>query len=207
MTNSASCSESAPGTDQGPATRGDDFDPLTDTSTPRQTIVAAARAETGAAAPVGEGSDRLVGTLVHRLIERFGFGADLRDTDVLRVLHALVRPEELVDVVELAGFASRAASAYAAVCARADVRALCAGGERFHEVPFSMSDGGGVLRGTIDCLIRRPDGSLTVLEFKTGRPRPEHRMQLDLYKRAAALIVPGARVEALLVYPHEAVAV
>ena len=29
-------------------------------------------------------------------------------------------------------------------------------------------------RGTFDCLVRRPDGGVTVLELKTGKPMPEH---------------------------------
>jgi ATP-dependent exoDNAse (exonuclease V) beta subunit len=97
--------------------------------------------------------------------------------------------------------AARAAAAYAAVCSRADIHALCADGELLHEVPFTMSTSEGIVRGTIDCLVRRPDGAIAVLEFKTGRARPEHRAQLDLYTRAAAHIFPGVHVEGVLVYP------
>ena len=60
-----------------------------------------------------------------------------------------------------------------------------------------------VLRGTIDCLVRRADGSMLVIEFKTGARRPVHEQQLDLYRRAAQALFPAARVEAALVYAGE----
>ena len=66
---------------------------------------------------------------------------------------------------------------------------------------------GAVLRGTIDCLIRTAPGRMTVLEFKTGRPRDEHRLQLDLYRRAAERLFPGMVVDARLVYPSESTGV
>jgi ATP-dependent exoDNAse (exonuclease V) beta subunit len=57
-----------------------------------------------------------------------------------------------------------------------------------------------MVRGTIDCLVRRPDGGVSVLEFKTGARRPEHLEQLNLYRRAATLLFPGAQVDEHLVY-------
>jgi hypothetical protein len=45
---------------------------------------------------------------------------------------------------------------------------------------------------------------VTVLEFKTGRPRPEHERQADLYRQAAEAIFPGAPVESRLIYVAEA---
>ena len=38
-----------------------------------------------------------------------------------------------------------------------------------------------MLRGRIDCPMERPDGSIVVVEFKTGKPRDDHRRQLELY--------------------------
>jgi ATP-dependent exoDNAse (exonuclease V) beta subunit len=69
-----------------------------------------------------------------------------------------------------------------------------------------MASDEGIVRGTVDCLIQGADGTITVLEFKTGRVRPEHRVQLDVYRRAAAQLFSGARVEALLVYADAAFA-
>ena len=42
---------------------------------------------------------------------------------------------------------------------------------------------------------------MTVLEFKTGRRRPEHQVQLELYRDAASRLFPGMTIEAQLVYP------
>jgi ATP-dependent exoDNAse (exonuclease V) beta subunit len=74
-------------------------------------------------------------------------------------------------------------------------------GDRLHEVPFTMRLDEAVTRGTIDCLVRTAPGRMTVLEFKTGRPRDDHRIQLDLYRRAAERLFPGTSVDAHLVYP------
>jgi RecB family endonuclease NucS len=52
--------------------------------------------------------------------------------------------------------------------------------------------------------VRRGDGAITILEFKTGRPRPEHQQQLELYAQAAKRLFPGAVVDGLLVYPDAA---
>ena len=40
------------------------------------------------------------------------------------------------------------------------------------------------LRGTVDCLVETAPGHFTVLEFKTGRERPKHRAQVELYLQA-----------------------
>ena len=62
------------------------------------------------------------------------------------------------------------------------------------ELPFSATpDGSGpIVRGTIDCLVQKPDGSILVVEFKTGRVRPIHQRQLDLYVAAARQLHPDA---------------
>jgi ATP-dependent helicase/nuclease subunit A len=185
--------------------RADDFEPLHDSSVVRESILAAAGVG-GVPGPerAGARSDRVVGTLVHRLLERHGLAANVDREEVSRAIGSWLRPDELEDIDDMDDVAIRAASAYAAVCGRDDVKAVCGGGERFHEVPFTMREGDRVLRGTIDCLVRRPDGSLTVLEFKTGRPREEHQRQLDLYRRAVEQMFPGQRVDGLLVYPQAA---
>ena len=88
---------------------------------------------------------------------------------------------------------------------RPDVAALLAVRRRLQEVPFSLrrvAEGTPmVLRGTIDCLIRKDDGSVVVVEFKTGRRRASHQRQLDVYVEAARALCPGSSVEGRLVYP------
>ena len=100
--------------------------------------------------------------------------------------------------------AARAALVWKALCARPDVAALLASGERILEVPFSFvrsGEGRCVVRGAIDCLIRRRDGSIVVAEFKTGRPSPAHQQQLDVYVSAARVMYPDAAVSGQLIYP------
>jgi ATP-dependent helicase/nuclease subunit A len=188
----------SPAADRGP--RRDDFDPLIDTSTRRAHVTASGTMSAVPEVAHAGDSDRLVGTLVHRLLERHGLEAALTVEDVARDLGSLIDGDELVDVIDLHLLATRAAAGYRAVCARDDVRALCAGGQRLHEVPFTMTTSEGIVRGTIDLIVRGPDGAVTILEFKTGRARAEHRAQLDLYARAASHLFPGARIDAVLVY-------
>jgi hypothetical protein len=62
-------------------------------------------------------------------------------------------------------------------------------------VPFTFDPpdrGSERVRGAVDCLLLHDDGSATVLEFKTGAPRPEHETQARLYAAAiqAALRTP-----------------
>jgi ATP-dependent exoDNAse (exonuclease V) beta subunit len=61
------------------------------------------------------------------------------------------------------------------------------------------------VRGTIDCLIASND-QVTVLEFKTGRRRPEHQVQADVYHAAAQALFPALTVDTRLVYTSDPVA-
>jgi len=78
-----------------------------------------------------------------------------------------------------------------------------AGGRCFYEVLFSYdppSRPGERVRGSVDCLILSDDGSATVLEFKTGRPRPEHEAQATLYAEAIRAAFGHDRVSARVLY-------
>ena len=96
-----------------------------------------------------------------------------------------------------------AIGAWRTMRARPDVVALLESGRPHYEVPFSLHDpeSATILRGTIDCLVQRPDGAVTVVEFKTGARRTIHERQLSIYVRAAAALFPSSRVEGLLIYP------
>jgi len=59
---------------------------------------------------------------------------------------------------------------------------------------------GYIVRGTIDCLARTGTDEITVLEFKTGRPRPWHQEQLHVYRKAAQALFPADQVIAEVVY-------
>lgn len=130
--------------------------------------------------------DRIAGTLVHRLLQWAG----TRQPDTGEWAEAydrLVRPEALVDVhdpVQLRHDVIRSAEALRNRTRLAD---LLAAGTCWYETPFSWcppDSPGVVVRGTIDCLVVGADGSLTVVEIKTGAPRPEHAAQLATYLEA-----------------------
>jgi ATP-dependent helicase/nuclease subunit A len=144
---------------------------------------------------------RLVGRLVHRLLARFPPGRAVDEATVLATVQALVTDEERAQVPELDAAIARAVALHRRLASRPDVRALFAEGTAAFEVPVSLVQDGRVLRGTIDCLIRRPDGALLVIEVKTGPPRPEHQRQLDAYLGAIQALGPAIRATGCLVHP------
>ncbi len=52
----------------------------------------------------------------------------------------------------------------------------------------------------VDCLIVGPDGSATVLEFKTGEARPEHQAQAALYGEAMNALLGLTTVSVNVLY-------
>lgn len=172
-------------------------------------LVADRRLEADSLHPPGGGSralDRLAGTLVHRLFQR-GWETIPAEADVAALvahLAQMVRSEELVDVPDRGRFFSDVARAFLRLAGRPDVRRWLAAGRAHYEVPFSYTPPatpGLIVRGSIDCLVAHEDGSMRVLEFKTGSPRPEHAGQLDTYVHAVRQAFSGARVTGELVYP------
>jgi ATP-dependent helicase/nuclease subunit A len=156
--------------------------------------------------------DITAGTLVHRLFQ-FGTvpGGRPEDEEAAYAL-GLLKPEERAALEDVEATVAAAVSAWRAMRTREDVSALLGSGSRFHEVPFSLlvetasaphgaGNGPMILRGTIDCLIRPGDGSVVVLEFKSGAPRAFHQRQLDLYVEAARALFPGTSVKGRLIYP------
>jgi ATP-dependent helicase/nuclease subunit A len=183
------------------------FGPIEDPeATVRRSVTEWLDADGAFPAGLGEAQEITVGLLVHRLFQR---GRPLEGLDphvIAARVRALLRPEERIAIPDLDSTVTAALDAWHAIRSRADVNRLLASGRCFHEVPFSVRrDTGGrslVLRGTIDCLVQRNDGSIAVLEFKTGRRRASHEQQLALYVDAARSLFPGAAVEGHLLYPH-----
>lgn len=146
-------------------------------------------------------TDRLAGTLVHRLLQRFGFAVP---TDDLRGLAFRLLREEEIDASDgLDGVVDQAVASYTNICGREDVRELYAAGRTLHEVPFTTVIDGRVLRGSVDCLVETAPGHLTVLEFKTGRPRPEHQAQLAIYLQAMKQAFVTEIIDAVLIYSEK----
>lgn len=156
----------------------------------------------------GRGSDlpsvsrgAIVGTLVHRLIRASDRLQRAADPAVQAAVAArLLKPDEAVTFERPSEIVSTALAGYRRLREQPEVTRLIDEGEHAHEVPFSIAEDGVVVRGAIDCLIRKPDGSIVVLEFKSGAPQTIHQIQLDLYVRAARSMFPDAPVEGRLVY-------
>jgi ATP-dependent helicase/nuclease subunit A len=146
--------------------------------------------------------ERVVGMAVHRMLQRFS-GTPRSAEESRDVAEGILRSENLGDSIvgaTVGELADAACAAYQAICGRADIRALYLAGERLHEIPFTAHIGGAIVRGRIDCLIRQRSGAITILEFKTGRAKTDHRAQLDLYRQAAERLFPGVAIDTQLIY-------
>jgi RecB family exonuclease len=142
--------------------------------------------------------------LVHRLFEHVGTARGRFENPEAAVerMPLLVGDEEAAQVEDLEEVLRQAGTAYLELCAQSSVSAALDQGESWFEVPFSVRPAGSrtILRGTFDCLVRFPDGRILILEFKTGRPLPQHDEQLAIYLTAARALFPDNAVEGSLVY-------
>jgi hypothetical protein len=148
----------------------------------------------------------VVGVLVHRMLQR-ELDPALDDAALGERAVALLSASERVETVDVDRAVDDAIGLYRAVRRDSALATLLSEGERYFEVPFSVADPevpAVWLRGSVDCLVRRRVGSLVVLEFKTGRPRTEHRSQLELYMRAVQAVFPEADVSGRVFYPEDA---
>jgi ATP-dependent helicase/nuclease subunit A len=141
------------------------------------------------------------GTLLHSLFERLpGVAADERHGAAVRWLERSAGVNDLVTLDEIA-------SAACAIIADPRFTELF-GAESLAEAPIAatLADGR-VVAGTVDRLLVTPD-LVRVIDFKTGRSvppdarsiPPSHRAQMEAYAEALAVIFPGRRIEAALLY-------
>jgi ATP-dependent exoDNAse (exonuclease V) beta subunit len=152
--------------------------------------------------PPGSRSDRLTGTIVHRLFQR-RLSPDTPEPDVAALAARVVTPEERSEAENVSDAARRAAAVYLRFRRRPDVAALLDPGRAEFEVPISvrLPSGTGFVQRSIDCVVVAPDGGLTLLEFKTGSARREHQEQAALYAAALAAACPGRSVGVKILYP------
>lgn len=145
---------------------------------------------------------RTKGTAMHRVLEHidasaFGQGEELARkaaTTTFDALFAATSPMAQEDVREAS--VSRVTAFLTTEYAK---RLADNGGEILREVPFHLAAKGlgmeASLRGTIDMLARFPDGSVDVIDYKSGSgPSLEpYVVQLRVYARAASMMFPEAR--------------
>jgi ATP-dependent helicase/nuclease subunit A len=186
-----------------------DFAMLADDTVPR--VAASAAADPISRAAIsrweeGRGSDRLIGMLVHRLLQREGLGTGVTDDRLRQTAMAILTTVPTPEAEELSATIEEALARFHALSLQQDLRDLYQSGQAFHEVPFTMAVDGRIVRGTIDCVIAVSTDRVTVLEFKTGRPRVEHQAQAELYRLAAQALFPGATADTRLVYTADSAA-
>ncbi len=176
----------------------------------RDGVTHASASEASSPGQSGDGGDEpdddaLVGHVVHQLLARSS-DVTVVASAVDREALALVRQSRPFEPDRAVLLAGQAAAVYMRLRLHPDVVALHSHPCLF-EVPYSLRDstsddpGPGTQRGTIDCLVKSPDGGITVLEFKTGARRSEHADQLDRYVRAARVMFPETEITGRLVYP------
>jgi len=143
-----------------------------------------------------EASSAILGTLVHRLLA-YGQQSGTTDTATLTAMAERLLEGEPEDTAALV---TRAVTMSRGVLSRADLAELFARGRTVFEAAYSRRrPDGAVERGAIDCLVWTAD-EVTVLEFKTGAPRDDHRAQLKAYEEAVAGMSAGRRVTGQLIY-------
>jgi ATP-dependent exoDNAse (exonuclease V) beta subunit len=132
-------------------------------------------------APNGALSALDVGRAVHAVLE----GRPDLDLDVL--LGAPLRDEDRARIVAFT-------AAFEGSLLAAEIAAT---GEALREQPFAFTVDGVVFRGVLDVLVRRPDGSMLVVDYKTtrlGERSPDELVadEYELQRQAYALALLGA---------------
>jgi ATP-dependent helicase/nuclease subunit A len=149
-----------------------------------------------------ERDERLLGSLVHRLFQ-VRADPDAGAAALAAQARLLVRGPERVDIPDLDETIHEAVETYLVLRRRPDVEAVLASGVCYYEVSFSYDPPDRPdlrVRGMVDCLVLSPDGTATVLEFKTGRPRPAHDRQAAEYARAVGAALGISTVEGRVIY-------
>jgi ATP-dependent helicase/nuclease subunit A len=147
-------------------------------------------------------SDRYTGTAVHRLFQR-QLDPTLPASAVAAIVPQLMRPDELAEIDDVKALSRAAAMLYERFRKDTGISTWLAGGACFYEVPFSYHPpdrAGVIVRGRIDCIVVPSQGPVTVLEFKTGRARPEHQAQVEVYREALRAAWPDREIQTRVLY-------
>jgi RecB family exonuclease len=93
-----------------------------------------------------------------------------------------------------------AGAALTRLAARADIQTLISEQDVQHEVAFSWrADDGSTLRAVVDAVVRRADGSVTLVEFKTGAPRDADTRQLQAYVDGVRRLLPETALDGRII--------
>ena len=151
-------------------------------------------------------SDVLAGRIVHRLFQ-MRLPAEASASEVTEAARRLISFDDAAQIDDEAVWLANVSRAFAALRGHAAVHRALDDAEVYYEVPFSMRLEGGppvVVHGVVDAIARRPDGTLVVVEIKTGRPAPWHQAQVALYEEAVRRLYPGQPVVSVLAHPDSA---
>ena len=147
-------------------------------------------------------STAMLGAFVHRAIGRGGLALD--DDARAAALDALLTADERAAIDDVDAFLREAARRLGRLRthpALADVFATPSAIDWIcHEVPITLRTQHEIVRGTIDCVVGRADGTIDVFEFKTGHAHPSHDAQLSLYVDGIRALYPGVAVTGRLIY-------
>lgn len=172
-----------------------DVAPLPADGTPRVAATADSTDDEDAEVEDGYGSTRSLGLLVHRLL------AEARTRGVSGVPALTALAAALADTTDTGtDITSRAAVLCQGLLDSDALSDVPADASVVFEAAYSRLRSDGVVeRGAVDCLIVAGD-AVTVLEFKTGRPRTEHERQLAAYVEAVRQQYPGRPVDGRVIY-------
>jgi ATP-dependent exoDNAse (exonuclease V) beta subunit len=144
----------------------------------------------------------MLGAFVHRAIGRGGLALD--DDARASALDALLTADDRAAIDNVDAFLREAARRLGRLRshpALADVFATPSAIDWIcHEVPITLRTQREIVRGTIDCVVGRADGTIDVFEFKTGHAHPSHDLQLSLYVDGIRALYPGVAVSGRLIY-------
>ena len=148
------------------------------------------------AAAAGATSSARFGSLVHRALELWG---RTRIEPPIEAEHGIAFDDAFASAVrEFDGISETDASRARTSGAQA-VSALTGYSFLAVEEPFELRVGGTLVVGTVDSIVRRSDGTIVVIDYKTGRTAGEkYDLQLALYREVAERRYPGETVEAAI---------
>lgn len=173
----------------------DDFAPLAVTASAATNVSDEARA---GGTPVSardtspeRGTARAIGSLVHRAVAAGALSASPERRAALVASLGEAGGDEVRDA---------ALGALTHLSGRPDILEFISEPDVRHEVALSwQAADGSTLRAVVDAVVRRPDGSVLLVEFKTGAPRDADTRQLQAYVDGVRRLIPETIVDGRMI--------